>query len=95
FKTASLLWSFAIYFILWHSLPSLVDQIRFLYGGVTKKNIILYLKTSFVYWAISVIGLALFFLFFGGDSDTFLSFFFSFLAAITFPHVLVMTRLNK
>ncbi len=95
FKTASLLWSFAIYFILWHSLPSLVDQINFLYGSVTKKNIILYLKTSFVYWAISVIGLGLLFLFFGGDSDTFLSFFFSFLAAITFPHVLVMSKLNK
>jgi Brp/Blh family beta-carotene 15,15'-monooxygenase len=95
FKTASLLWSFAIYFILWHSLPSLVDQIKFLYGGITRKNIILYLKTSLIYWAISVIGLLVLFLFFGRDSNTFIAFFFSFLAAITFPHVLVMTRLNK
>ena len=95
FKTASLLWSFAIYFILWHSLPSLVDQIRFLYGDVTKKSIILYLKTSFVYWAISVTGLALLYLFIGKDSDTFEPIFFSFLAAITFPHVLVMIRLYK
>jgi Brp/Blh family beta-carotene 15,15'-monooxygenase len=95
FKTASLLWSFAIYFILWHSLPSLIDQIKFLYGGVTKKSMVLYLKSSLVYWAISVIGLAVLFLFFSGDRETFLSFFFSFLAAITFPHVLVMTRLNK
>ena len=95
FKMASLLWAFAIYFILWHSLPSLVDQIRFLYGGVTKKNIFLYLKTSIIYWAISVIGLVLLYLFFGGQSDAFLPFFFSFLAAITFPHVLVMTKLNK
>ncbi|MEJ1222967.1 Brp/Blh family beta-carotene 15,15'-dioxygenase [Sediminicola sp. 1XM1-17] len=95
YKTASLLWSFAIYFILWHSLPSLVDQINFLYGGVNKKNMIRYLKTSFVYWAISVLGLGLLYLFFGSDSETFLSFFFSFLAAITFPHVLVMTKLNK
>jgi Brp/Blh family beta-carotene 15,15'-monooxygenase len=95
FKMASLLWAFAIYFILWHSLPSLVDQIMFLYGRVTKKNIFLYLKTSFIYWAISVIGLVLLYLFFGGQSDAFLPFFFSFLAAITFPHVLVMTKLNK
>lgn len=95
FKTASLLWSFAIYFILWHSLPSLVDQIGFLYGDVTKKSIKLYLKTSFIYWAISVIGLALLYLIIGRESDTFQPVLFSFLAAITFPHVLVMIRFYK
>lgn len=95
FNTASLLWSFAIYFILWHSLPSLIDQIGFLYGEVTKKNVILYLKTSFIYWAISVIGLALLYLIIGRESDTFQPILFSFLAAITFPHVLVMIRFYK
>lgn len=95
FNTASLLWSFTIYFILWHSIPSLVDQIIFLYGSCTKKNILKYVKSSFFYWIFAVIslGVALFFL-----KDTFeqsLALFFSFLAAITFPHVIVIKKLNN
>ena len=32
FKSCSLIWGFTIYFIFWHSIPSLHDQIIFLYG---------------------------------------------------------------
>lgn len=95
FNTASLLWSFAIYFVLWHSIPSLIDQIDYLYGSFSKATIIKYIKYSFPYWLISIIGLAVLLYVFRDDFETSLSFFFSFLAAITFPHVLVINRINN
>ncbi len=95
FNTASLLWAFAIYFILWHSLPSLADQIMYLYGNIGRRSIRNYIRSSFPYWIISVLGLLLLLFVFRNNVETSLSFFFSFLAAITFPHVLVINRLNR
>lgn len=95
FSTASLLWSFAIYFVLWHSIPSLVDQIKYLYGHLSKGTIWSYAKSSFPYWMISLVGLSLLLYIFKDNFETSLSFFFSFLAAITFPHVLVINRINN
>lgn len=95
FKTASLLWGFAIYFILWHSIPSLYDQIYYLHGSITKATFASFVKDSFPYWLISVTGLLVLLFVFRNNLETSLAFFFSFLAAITFPHVLVITKLNK
>ncbi|MFD2561146.1 Brp/Blh family beta-carotene 15,15'-dioxygenase [Aquimarina rubra] len=95
FQTASLLWAFAIYFIFWHSIPSLVDQVYFLYGNYKKENFIKYLKSSFLYWVISIVGLVILFLIFGNQDRLFLSIFFTSIAAITFPHVWIMAKLNK
>lgn len=95
FHTASLLWAFAIYFVVWHSIPSLADQIRILYGQFSLDNGKKYLKASLVYWlgALATLGLA--FLYFSHGDYGLLPIFFSFLAAITFPHVLVIARLYK
>ncbi len=94
FNTASLLWSFAIYFILWHSIPSLVDQIFFLYGNFSSSSIKKYIKASLFYWLVAVIGLVLALFFLKETMEESLALFFSFLAAITFPHVLVINKLN-
>ena len=90
FYLASLIWAFAIYFILWHSLPSLDDQIRAMYGANSKQNLIKYLKNSWLYWLISIIGLGLTLYFFKDQQELFHTIFFAFLAAITLPHVMVM-----
>ncbi len=95
FYSSSLLLAFAIYFILWHSLPSMVDQIKYLYGTVSVSNIKKYVVSSFPYWLISVIGMSILLFIFKDNLSTSLAFFFSFLAAITFPHVLVINRLYK
>lgn len=95
FNTASLLWSFAIYFIVWHSIPSLSDQIAYLYGDLNKDNFLKYLKTSWLYWGISVLALIGLFILMDDKAGSFLPFLFSFLAAITFPHVFVIRNLNK
>lgn len=89
FKVSSLIWGFTIYFILWHSLPSIFDQITFLYGDYSKLNFIKYIKAAALYWFVSLIGLAIFY-FFLNDIKHFNALFFVFLAAITFPHVLVI-----
>ncbi|NHF58188.1 beta-carotene 15,15'-dioxygenase, Brp/Blh family [Flavobacteriaceae bacterium TP-CH-4] len=94
FNTASLLWSFAIYFILWHSLPSIADQIIFLYGNLSSDSFLGYVKSSFIYWLVAAVGAGFLLFFLKDDMETSLSFFLAFLAAITFPHVLVIGRLN-
>lgn len=92
FKIGSLIWAFAIYFIFWHSIPSLFDQIKFLYGEVSFANSKAYFKSAFIYWLISIIGIiVLYFLL--KEYKIFDSIFFSFLAAITFPHVIVIERM--
>ena len=95
FKLADLIWAFAIYFIIWHSVPSLKDQIESLYKQINKRTLYKYFKTSFINWLISVIGL--FILYYLSDfiGVRFITLFFAFLAAITIPHVIVMYFLNK
>lgn len=94
FKVASLIWGFTIYFILWHSVPSLYDQIKFLYGKYTFGNFISYIKSAAVYWILSLLGILLLY-YFLKDEKIFDAIFFSFLAAITFPHVWVISKMFK
>jgi Brp/Blh family beta-carotene 15,15'-monooxygenase len=95
FKASSLIWGFAIYFILWHSIPSIIEQMNFLYGKFSFQNFITYCKSALIYWALSIVGIvSLYFIF--KDKQLFNAIFFSFLAAITFPHVFVITKIfNK
>lgn len=94
FKVSSLIWGFTIYFILWHSLPSIFDQITYLYGDYSKLNLIKYIKAAALYWFVSLFGLAVFY-FFLNDIKHFNALFFVFLAAITFPHVVVIFAMVK
>ena len=94
FNIASLIAGFAIYFIIWHSIPSLRDQIIELHSEFNKKNLLLYLNNSALYWLISIISLFVLY-YIVNDDKLFISLFFSFLSAITFPHVLVMFNLFK
>lgn len=94
FKVSSLIWGFAIYFILWHSIPSIINQVIYLNGEFNWKNFGIYIKTAFAYWVVSLIGITTLYLLFK-DVQIFNALFFSFLAAITFPHVLVIYILFK
>jgi Brp/Blh family beta-carotene 15,15'-monooxygenase len=95
FKTSSLIWGFSIYFIIWHSIPSILEQMKFLYGEYSIQNFKSYCKSALLYWLISIIGINLGY-YFLKDKQIFNAIFFSFLAAITFPHVFVITNMfNK
>ena len=93
FWTTNLIVSFGTYFIIWHSWPSLKDQTRTLYN---KPNAYFeYLKDAFPYWIISILGLSIFYVYNEQIGLNPLALFFAFLAAITFPHVLVIFGLHQ
>jgi Brp/Blh family beta-carotene 15,15'-monooxygenase len=95
FKMANLLWSFAIYFVIWHAIPSLYNQIQFLYGNTTKRAVIKYFKSSFLYWMLSICGVVFLYYYLRNDMYLFNAVFFAFLASITFPHVWVINSIKK
>ena len=92
FKVSTLIWGFTIYFIFWHSIPSLYEQITYIYKGFNKENMFSYLKKAFPYWIISLIGIGIVYYIFK-EEKLFYAIFFAFLAAITFPHALVMNKM--
>ena len=95
FKLASLLWAFNIYFIIWHSIPSLKDQITALHGTINKKTFLKYFKSSLLNWLVSLVGLYVIYRISIVVEIQFITLFFAFLAAITVPHAIVMFFLNK
>ncbi|PKG43068.1 Brp/Blh family beta-carotene 15,15'-dioxygenase [Psychroflexus sp. MES1-P1E] len=92
FAVSNVVWGFASYFVLWHSIPSLKDQVNSLYGTFNFKNFLRYFKKAFPYWLASIIGMLIVVWLFK-DSKNFLSLLFAFIAAITFPHVFIMRKL--
>ena len=93
FKISTLIWSFAFYFIVWHSVPSLYSQIKVLYGNEKGSGLLAYLKHSIFYWLISLLGLIIAIFFFRENTTWIVSIFFPFIAALTIPHVLVMSKM--
>lgn len=92
FKVSTLIWGFTIYFIFWHSIPSLFEQVNFIYGNFNKKSLFQYSKNAFPYWLISLIGMGIMYFIFK-DEQLLYAILFSFIAAITFPHSLVMNKM--
>ncbi len=90
-----LLLSFAIYFVLWHSLPSILEQSKFLFGSSERTHLKIYLKKASLYWILSILGLTVTYYIFKDSQSQLLSIFFSFLAAITFPHTFVISKIKK
>ena len=93
FKSSSLIWGFAIYFVIWHSIPSIIDQIKFLNGSFSISFFIKYCKDAGIYWLSSIIGISVIYYFCKEEEQLFNALFFSFLAAITFPHAAVITSM--
>ena len=94
FKTATLIWAFTIYFIFWHSIPSIIEQQSFLYGEVSFRTFFIYLKSSFLIWLISIVSIVLLFVWLKDDA-VFLPVLFAFLGAITFAHSFTISRMFK
>ena len=95
FMNSTLLWSFAIYFIVWHSIPSLRDQILNLYNVVSFTTVLRYIKNSILYWVVSIIGIIVLIVLTKDDVRLFNILFFAFLAAITLPHVIVLGKMHE
>lgn len=88
---SSLIMAFGFYFVIWHSFPSLKSQFGFLYANNNRmQQFRNYFKESFFYWVAALLGLTAVYFWVDFSAHYFLPLFFTFLAAITFPHVLVM-----
>ena len=95
FYNSNLLLAFGIYFVFWHSIPSIIEQSDYIYGYSNLKSFINYLKSALIYWIISLFGLLVLYSLLKDYQSLLLSIFFSFLAAITFPHTLVIFKIKK
>lgn len=93
FEATSLILGFAIYFIFWHSIPSILGQIKYISGEINKKSIITYLKKAFVFWFISVVFLVALYICIP-DIDYLENAIFLILFAVTAPHIWVMYRMK-
>lgn len=94
FNTATLILGFAIYFIFWHSIPSIMHQIIFISGDITKKTVLFYVKKALFYWLISILGMAI--LYFSIPQITiFSTFIFAILFSVTAPHIWVMYKMKN
>ena len=94
FSQTSLLWSFSVYFVLWHSLPSLKEQAAVLHPH-DSSPIRSYINSALPYWLLSLIGLTAAVLFVDNETISLTSLFFAFLAAITIPHVIVIFFMHE
>ncbi|MBT8262494.1 MAG: Brp/Blh family beta-carotene 15,15'-dioxygenase [Bacteroidia bacterium] len=93
FKYADLIWAFAIYFIYWHSIPSIFGQLKYLYGDVSFGSFKRYLKSSSLIWVISVSSMLLLFYLFRDNEEVIMPLFFAFLGAITFAHSFIISKM--
>jgi Brp/Blh family beta-carotene 15,15'-monooxygenase len=94
FANTSLILGFAVYFIFWHSMPSILNQIKFISGDFTKKNILYYFKKGIIYWIISILGLLILYYFFK-NTKLLNSIVFVILFAVTAPHIWVMYKMKS
>ncbi|TXD54393.1 MULTISPECIES: Brp/Blh family beta-carotene 15,15'-dioxygenase [unclassified Polaribacter] len=94
FNTSSLILGFAIYFIFWHSIPSIIHQVEFISGNLNKKNILFYVKKAMVYWVISIAGLLILYQLVP-KIELFASVVFVILFAVTAPHTWVMHKMKN
>lgn len=87
------LWiGFAIYFTLWHAIPSIEDQINFFKTTRVNYNLGKYVREIFPFSLIALLGLFLAFQFSGNyiSVDQGIALLFVFIAVITLPHMIMM-----
>ena len=95
FFNTNLIFAFGIYFVFWHSIPSIIEQSEYIYGSSNVKSFLNYIKSAIIYWIISLLGLLIIYYLLKDYQNLLISIFFSFLAAITFPHTLVIFKIKR
>lgn len=94
FKTTSLILGFAIYFIFWHSIPSMMHQIKYISNTINDRSVRFYIKKAAPFWLVSILGLVLLFLILP-EVNLFAAFVFVLLFAVTAPHIWVMYNMKN
>lgn len=93
FYCSPLLLGFAIYFSMWHAIPSALDQTRFLYGRLGPTAIRNYLRSVVPFSVLAVLGMfGIFYLQTSFEVVSHWSWLFACTAALTLPHMLILDR---
>ena len=95
FSIFELLPAFAVYFVFYHSIPSIIEQAEYLFEDSSAKSFKKFIIKGFAYWLIAILFLVVLYIIVKDKIDFSLGIFFSFLAAITFPHVLVIYKMKE
>lgn len=96
FYFSPLFLGFAIYFALWHALPSALDQIRFLFKDENGRSKRRYLLIILPFSALAILSMSSFLLIQPGFAwDAYWSWLFAFIAALTLPHMLLLDRVYE
>ena len=90
---STLIYGFSIYFIFFHSILSIKDQVSYIYEDDKPQYIKKYLINALPYFLLALFFLIGFYLFVDIESINILPIIFTFLAAITFPHVIVIEKM--
>ena len=90
---SSLIYGFSVYFILFHSILSIKDQVSYIYEDDKSQYIKKYLINALPYFLLALFFLVGFYFFVDIESINILPIIFTFLAAITFPHVIVIEKM--
>ena len=93
--TSTLILCFSVYFIFFHSILSIKDQVKYIYGNNDSSSLKRYLLNSMPYFILAIVFLILFYNYTEIDNSDLLPIIFTFLAAITFPHVIVIEKMYR
>jgi len=93
FYNTELSLSFAVYFVIWHAIPSIKDQILIEGQTLGYKSALRYFKQSYRYWLVSVFGIFLMAKGYDYLGTALFPILFAALVAITFPHIILITGL--
>jgi len=93
--TSTLILCFSVYFIFFHSILSIKDQVKYIYGNNDSSSLKRYLLNSMPYFILAIVFLILFYNHTEIDNSDLLPIIFTFLAAITFPHVIVIEKMYR
>jgi len=93
--SSTLILCFSVYFIFFHSILSIKDQVKYIYGSNDNNSLKRYILNSMPYFILAIIFLILFYNYTKIDNSDLLPIIFTFLAAITFPHVIVIEKMYR
>ena len=93
--SSTLILCFSVYFIFFHSILSINDQVKYIYGSNDNNSLKRYILNSMPYFILAIIFLILFYNYTEIDNSDLLPIIFTFLAAITFPHVIVIEKMYR
>ena len=93
FYNTELYLAFTVYFVVWHAMPSIKDQILLQQDTINQSSLVSYFKQSAVYWIISLVGVFMLAQAFDVFGEELLPVLFAASVAITFPHVYLIRQL--